>query len=356
VSAPFGSGLRHEAYAICIALLVAMAAGSLLILGIGESPLRVYGLLLANTWGSPSGIGQVVFKATPLIFTGLAVALAFRAGLFNIGGEGQVIVGCFATALVAAQLPAGTPALVAIPLAVAAGVAAGAALGAIPGVLKAYRGAHEVINTIMLNFITLGVVLWLGNEYLFVGETTHTAGIIDSARLSRLGFPDSAANFSFFLALLAALGVWYFLERTRRGFEWRAAGLGPLAAENAGVNLRGAIIGAMAASGALAGAVGANYVLGYKYYFEAGVGRGVGFMGIAVALLGRNHPVGIVLAALLFGTLSQGGLAVSELVPKELVDVLQAVVILAVVATSAEVRRRVAAAARPRAAKGEGDA
>ncbi len=349
-----GAGFRHEAYAICIALLVAMAAGSALILAIGESPARVYGLLLANTWGSASGIGQVIFKSTPLIFTGLAVALAFRAGLFNIGGEGQTIVGCFATAVVAAELPEATPAAVAVPLAVAAGVLAGALLGALPGVLKAYRGAHEVINTIMLNFIAAAVVLWIGNAYLFTGESTHTAGIIESAELGRLGFPDSAANLSFFLALAAAAGVWYFLERTRRGFEWRAVGLSPLAAENAGVNLRATIIGAMAGSGALAGAVGANYVLGYKHYFEAGVGRGVGFMGIAVALLGRNHPVGIVLAALLFGTLSQGGLAVSELVPKELVDVLQAVVILAVVASSAEVRRRVAARVRPEAARGAG--
>jgi len=337
-----GAGLRQEAYAIVVALLVAMAAGSVLILAIGESPARVYGLLLAGTWGSATGIGQVIFKSTPLIFTGLAVALAFRAGLFNIGAEGQVIVGAFATALVAAYLPAGTPAAVAIPLAVLAGTVAGAGLGAIPGVLKAYRGAHEVINTIMLNFIAAGVVLWAGNEVFFVGETTHTRPIIEGARLGRLGFPESAANLSFGLALAAAAGVWYFLVRTRRGFEWRAVGLSAHAAENAGVNLRATVIWAMAGSGALAGAVGANYVLGYKHYFEAGVGRGVGFLGIAVALLGRNHPAGVVAAALLFGTLSQGGLAVSEVVPKEIVDVLQAVVILAVIAASSEVRRHAA--------------
>lgn len=331
--------MKREAYIIVVSLLVAMAAGSLLILAIGQSPAQVYGTLLARTWGDSYGFGQVLFKTTPLIFTGLAVALAFRVGLFNIGAEGQMIVGAFATGLVGTWLPGGTPWVIAIPLAIAAGVIAGGALGAIPGYLRARFGAHEVINTIMLNFIAGALVLWAGRSWFFVEESTHTATVIDSVRIPSLGISGSAANLSFFLALLAAAGVWYFLERTRRGYEWRAVGENPRAAEAAGIRIGRSIIWAMAASGALAGAVGANFVLGYKHYFEDGIGRGVGFMGIAVALLGRNHPVGIVLAALLFGTLSHGGFEVSELVPKELVDVLQAVIILAVAATSAEVRR-----------------
>ncbi len=337
--------IRREAYVIAVALLVAMAAGSVLILAVGQAPWQVYGRLLANTWGSSYGVGQVLFRATPLVFTGLAVTVGFRAGLFNIGCEGQMLVGAFATALVGTALPEGSPALVALPLAVGAGMAAGAGLGAIPGVLKARFGAHEVINTIMLNFIAASVVLWAGNRFFFVEETTHTAAIVPGATLPKLGLPGSAANASVVLAIVAALGVWYFFSRTRRGYEWRAVGLSPGAAENAGVNLGRTIIGAMAVSGALAGAVGANYVLGYKHYFEDGIGRGVGFMGIAVALLGRNHPAGVVAAALLFGTLSQGGLAVSALVPKELVDVLQAVVILAVAATAAGLGRTATAAA-----------
>ena len=331
--------IRREAYTIAIALLVAMAAGSVLIIGVGESPLRVYGLLFARTWGSSYGIGQVLFKATPLIFTGLAVALAFRVGLFNIGAEGQMIAGSFATAIVAGVLPGATPWPVAVCAALAAGIAAGGVVGAIPGALKAHLGAHEVINTIMLNFIVGAVVLWMGNELFFVEETTHTKQIIDSAHIPGLGIAGSAANLSFVLAIAAACGVWYFLDRTRVGYEWRAVGLSPLAAEAGGINVKSSIVWAMTVSGALAGAVGANFVLGYKHYFEEGIGRGMGFMGIAVALLGRNHPVGIVAAALLFGTLSQGGLAVSELVPKELVDVLQAVIIITIAASSAEVRR-----------------
>jgi len=326
--------IRRELYGTAVALLVAMAAGSLLILLFGESPAGVYGVLLSQTWGSAYGFGQVLFKATPLVFTGLAVALAFRAGLFNIGAEGQMVVGAFATGLVGAALPASTPWPLALPLAVCGGLLAGAALGAIPGVLKARFGAHEVINTIMLNFIAGALVLWAGRSFSFVSETTHTAPVVPGARLPGLGLSGSAANVSFLLALLAALGVWAFLKHTRRGFEWRAVGLNPGAAEAGGVRLGRVTVAAMATSGALAGLVGANYVLGYKHYFEDGMGRGMGFMGIAVALLGRNHPLGVVAAALLFGTLSQGGLAINELVPKELVDVLQAVIILSVAATS----------------------
>jgi len=331
--------VKREAYIVVVALLVAMAAGSVLILAFGQSPAQVYGMLMAHTWGDSYGLGQVLFKATPLVFTGLAVALAFRVGLFNIGVEGQMMVGAFATALVGASLPDGTPWVIAIVLAIGAGAVAGGALGAIPGYLRARFGAHEVINTIMLNFIAGALVLWAGRTWFFVEESTHTQTVIESARIPSLGMSGSAANLSCFLALIAAAGVWYFFERTRRGHEWRAVGESPLAAETAGIRIGRSITWAMAASGALAGAVGANFVLGYKHYFEEGIGRGMGFMGIAVALVGRNHPVGIVGAALLFGTLSQGGFAVNELVPKELVDVLQAVIILAVAATSAEVRR-----------------
>jgi simple sugar transport system permease protein len=319
-----------------------MAAGSLLILAVGQSPLRVYGLLLDGTWGSFTGVGQVIAKATPLCLTGLAVALAFRAGLFNIGAEGQMQAGSFAAAVCAAALPADVSPVVALPLAITAAAAAGALAGAIPGVLRATTGAHEVITTIMLNLIIGGVLLWLGNRGAFVaGGQTHTPEIPEGARLGRLA-AGSIANGSALIALAAAVNLWWFLARTRRGFEWRAAGLSPGAAEAGGVRLRRVTIGAMTASGALAGLAATHFVLGYKYYFEESAGRGIGFMGVAVALLGGSHPLGVVAAALLFGTLAQGGFAVTEElpgVPRELVDVLQAVIILALVAASAAVRR-----------------
>jgi simple sugar transport system permease protein len=330
---------RAQTFAVAVALLVAMAAGSALILAFGESPAHIYAVLVASTWGDVYGIGQVVFKATPLAFSGLAVALGFRAGLFNIGAEGQLIAGAFATGVVGAWLPDGAPWPLAVPLAIAAGVVAGGALGAVPGVLKARFGAHEVINTIMLNFIVGALVLWAGRSGAFVPETTHTAPVVAGARLPALGIAGSAANASALLAVLAASGSWWFFERTRPGYEWRVVGLSSTAGEAAGIRVGRTVVAAMTASGALAGLVGANYVLGYKQYFEDGLGRGVGFMGIAVALLGRNHPLGVLAAALLFATLSQGGLAINALVPKEIVDVLQAVIILALAAASGELRR-----------------
>jgi general nucleoside transport system permease protein len=327
--------MKREAITIGLALGLAGLVGSFLIWWIGASPIEVYHLLLDSTWGSTYGIGQVLFKATPLILTGLAVTVAFKVGLFNIGAEGQLAAGSFVTALCGAAVPASLPGPVAVALCVAAGMLVGAALAALAGVLKTRFGAHEVINTIMLNFIVSGVILWLGNSYAFVKHSTHTSTISDNAMLSHLGFPGSAANTSLVLALVLAIGVAVFFGRTRRGFEWSAVGRNPRAAENAGVQIAGAVIGALAMSGALAGAVGANYVLGYKHYFERDIGSGVGFMGIAVALLGRNHPIGIVAAALLLGTLSHGGLAVSELVPRELVEILQAIIILTVAGAAA---------------------
>jgi simple sugar transport system permease protein len=326
-------------FVLAVALLVAMAAGSALILPFGESPARVYALLLSETWGTASGIGQTLFRATTLVFTGLAVSLSFRAGLFNIGAEGQLAAGALATALAAAALPPSTPAALAIPVALIAGVAGGAALGAIPGALKARFGAHEVINTIMLNYIVAALALWSGRELWFLAETTHTAPVVDGARLPSLGIAGSAANASVFVALAAVAAAWFFLARTRRGFEWRAVGANPAAAAAAGVRIGATTIAAMTVSGAVAGLVGANYVLGDKHYFEEGMARGAGFMGIAVALLGRNHPIGIVAAALLLGTLAQGGLEINEHVPKEIVDVLQAVIILALATTTAWISR-----------------
>jgi simple sugar transport system permease protein len=331
--------LRQEAVTIGVALVVAALAGALLIWFVGESPLKVYGLLLGSTWGDSYGFGQVMFKTTPLIFTGLAVMVAFKVGLFNIGAEGQLALGSFACAAFGAALPESFPWPFGAIACLLVAMLAGALPAALVGLLKTRYGANEVINTIMFNFILSSLILWAGNEGMFVKYTVRTAEIPDHSWLPTLGLPGSAANASLYLALGCAVGVALFLAYTRRGYEWRAVGKNLRAAENAGVHVAGSMIGAMAVSGALAGAVGANYVLGYKHYYERGMGAGYGVMGIAVALLGRNHPIGIIFAALLFGTLSHGGLAVSEVVPKELVDILQAVMILAV-ASAAAVRAR----------------
>jgi len=328
------------------ATLIALAAASLLIIAAGGAPLEVYRLLLAGTWGNGYGIGQVLFKTTPLIFTGLSVALALRAGLFNIGAEGQLTVGAFATAMVGLHV-AHFPAVVAVPLAVLAGAAGGALVGAIAGALKAWRGAHEVINTIMLNFIVRALMVGVG-AHLFEREQIHTAPIAAAAELPRLSrfwpaLHGSAANAALALAVAVALGAWWLVERTRAGFRLRAVGASPEAAATSGISVPRVQFFALALSGAVAGLVGANFVLGYKHYYEDGFSGGIGYIGIAVAVLGGARPLGVVLAALLFGTLSQGALAVNAVVPKEIVDVLTAVIIFSVAAAAPAVRRRLAA-------------
>ena len=333
-----------------VALLLAVVVGDALILSFGQAPGAVYKLLLEGTWGNAYGFGQVLYKATTLVFTGLAVGLGLRAGLFNIGAESQLAAGGFCAALVGMLLPAGIPSIICLPLFLLAAAFGGGIVGAVPGVLKARFGAHEVIVTIMLNFIVLGLLNYLTSEKVHVPDTLHTPEI-KSGTLPRLGdmmssFHGSAANTTILLALVTAATLAWYLFRTRRGFELRAVGLQPNAAEYAGVNVAGVTWRALALSGMLAGLGGLNYVLGYKHYYEEGFATGAGYLGIAVALVGRNNPFGIILAALLFATLSQGGLAVNALVPKQMVDVLQAVVILAVSTSVPEVRRLLRGARR----------
>ena len=326
-----------------VALLLALVVGDVLILAFGQSPSAVYRLLLEGTWGNAYGLGQVLYKATTLVFTGLAFAIGVRAGLFNIGAESQLAAGGFVAALLGLVLPAWLPSLIALPLFIVAAALGGGLVGAVPGYLKARFGAHEVITTIMLNFVVLALLAYFVSVYLHVPETLHTEEI-RTGGLPRLAefipaFHGSAANSTILLALLASALAWWFLFRTRPGFELRAVGLQPEAAEYGGVDVGRVWLRAMVLAGAVAGLGGLNYVLGYKHYYEEGFQAGSGFLGIAVALVGRSHPGGIILASLLFGTLSQGGLAVNALVPKQMVEVLQAVVILAVATSVPEVER-----------------
>jgi simple sugar transport system permease protein len=326
-----------------VALLVAALVGDVLILAFGQSPGTVYRLLIEGTWGNPYGFGQVLYKTTTLTFTGLAIALGLRAGLFNIGAEAQLAAGGFVAALAGLALPSGLPAIVTLPVFIVAAAAGGAAVGAVPGALKAKFGAHEVITTIMLNYIVLALLNYIVAVHMKVEGTLHTKEIHAGA-LPRLAdfipaFHGSAANIVLFLALITAGALWWYLFRTKHGFELRATGLQPEAAEYGGVKVRGVWWKALALSGAIAGLGGLNFVLGYKHYYEDAFASGAGFLGIAVAIVGRNHPIGVVIAAFVFATMSQGGLAVNAVVPKQIVDVLQAVVIIAVAASVPEVRR-----------------
>lgn len=334
--------LEEALFPPLVALLVALICGDLLIMSYGQSPSMVYKLLLQGTWGNAYGFGQVLYKATTLTFTGLAVSLGIRAGLFNVGAESQLAAGGFLAALVGLGLSPAVPGVIAVPLCMIAAAAGGGVVGAIPGWLKVRFGAHEVIVTIMLNFIVLALLNYIVAAHLHVPETLHTPEI-RAGGVPLLGsiipsFHGSAANFTILFGFIAAAVVGVYLFRSRRGFELRAVGLQPDAAEYGGVSVGGVWLRAMTISGAIAGLGGINYVLGYKHYYEEGFAGGAGFLGIAVALVGRNHPLGVVLAALFFATLSQGGLAIHAFVPKQMVEVLQGVVILAVAMSVPEVR------------------
>ncbi len=326
-----------------VAILIALVVGDVLIIAFGQNPGEVYKLLLEGTWGNAYGFGQVLYKATTLIFTGLAVAVGLRAGLFNIGAESQLAAGGFAAAVIGLAMPSAAPAILVVLMCIIAAAGGGALVGAVPGVLKARFGAHEVIVTIMLNFIVLAILNYIVAEHLHVPETLHTPAI-ESGTLPRLyslvpAFRGSAANLSIVVALLVCVVMGFYLFRMRGGYELRAVGLQPEAAEYGGVSVSRMWIKAMVLSGAVAGMGGINYVLGYKGYYEEGFAGGAGFMGIAVALVGRNHPAGVILAAIFFATLSQGGLAIHALVPKQFVEVLEGVVIIAVATAVPEVRR-----------------
>jgi simple sugar transport system permease protein len=329
--AGFLESLVVAAAAPLAAIVLALAAGAVFIAAIGENPFSVYALMIGESLGTGYGLGQTLFKATPLVFTGLAVAIGFRAGLFNIGAEGQIYLGGFAAALAGAAL-AGWPAVALLPACALAAMLAGGLWGAVPGVLKARFGSHEVINTIMLNFIAFALVSFLGRP-LFEPATVRTAEIDAGAVLPRLSewipsMRGAPANVTLFIAVAVAALAGVLLFRTRFGYALRAVGLNAPAAAFGGISIGAMQASAMALSGAVAGLGGINFVLGYKHFFELGFSGGTGFLGIAVALIGRNHPVGVVIAALFFGALSYGGLVINQRVPRELIDVLQGLVIL----------------------------
>jgi general nucleoside transport system permease protein len=301
----------------------------------GASPSAMAALLYEGTWGTSYGAGQVLFKATPLLFTGVAVDLALRAGLFNIGAEGQLAVASLVAGVVGAKLPAGTPAIVALPAVLACAMAAGAAWAFVPAMLKGRFGAHEVISTIMMNRIADGVVGLAIASGLGLTGTVRTTDVVAGARMPKLevlssAFRGSAASFAIFVALAFTILVVLGHHRTRFGRELGLIGKNAKAMQAEKVPVQRRLEQALLVSGALAGAASLATVNGYKGYFEEGLGAGVGFGGLAVALLGRGNIGGLVFAALLFGTLQQGGLALNAHVPKEMMDVLQGVIICAV--------------------------
>ncbi len=321
-------------------LLLAFLVSGLVVIFIGEDPIQAVKILLNGSLGSSYGIGFTLYYATTFIFTGLSVAIAFHAGLFNIGGEGQAALGGIGCTLVCLALP--WPAWwMALPFALLGSAAFGAAWAFIPGYLQAKRGSHVVITTIMFNFIASALVVYLlVNVLKAPGMAPETRNFPEGASLpfmhemlAAVGIKMSKTpmNLTAILALVAAFLTWVLIWRTRLGYEMRAFGHSEPAAVYAGIDPVRITIVAMLMSGAMAGLMALNVVMGFQHRLVLDYVGGAGFVGIAVSLMGRSHPVGVVLAAILFGILYQGGAELAFDMPsisREMIVVIQALVIL----------------------------
>jgi simple sugar transport system permease protein len=298
---------------------------------VGGDPPHAIELLAVGAFGSPESIGYTLYYATNFIFTGLAVSVAFHGGLFNIGGEGQAYIGGLGCGLAVLALDRTLPIWLMIPVGIAAAALLGAAWAAVPAWLQAWRGSHIVITTIMFNFVAAALMVYLMvNVLIAPGSMTPQSRNFESSAFVP-GMTGSALNFSLALALACCVAVWVFLWRTRWGYALRTMGHNPEAAVYAGTDLRRMTMAAMCLSGGLAGLVGVNELMGVHHRIVLDFPAGYGFAGIAVSLMGRNHPLGIVLAALLFGALQQGGAELSFDIPnitREMVVVIQGLVIL----------------------------
>jgi len=322
-------------------LLVALLLTGVVVVAVGADPWQALKALVSGAIGYPGSVGATLYYATNFIFAGLAVAVAFHAGLFNIGGEGQAYLGGLGAALACLAFDQWTIWIVA-PMVVIASALFGAAWAYIPGYLQAKRGSHIVITTIMFNFIAFALMSYLLVDVLIQpGQQAPRSrdfdpGVWLPTAQEIVGWfgikiARSPLNLSSLLALLSCVFVWLFIWHTRWGYEIRTVGHSERAARYAGISPSRAIIMAMLISGALAGFVGFNDIMGVHHYLLLGFTGGVGFVGIAVALMGRNHPFGVVLASLLFGALYQGGSELTFDIPqitREMVVVIQGLVIL----------------------------
>ncbi len=351
------SAIWSELLVPVLAVVSGLILGAIVIVVSGENPFRAYGALFTGSFGSPvrlidglqiySATGETrqllrafypltesLVTATPYIFAGLSVALGFRCGLFNIGAEGQFFIGALSAAFVGYSIQ-GLPMIIHLPLAILGGALGGALWGMIPGYLKARFGAHEVVNTIMMNWIAFRLSDWLlDGPMKGPGFRPVTPTIFETAELPRF-FPDPLRfNLGFFLALLAAYLVYWFLFKTTLGFEIRSVGANPDAAKYAGMNIVRNFVLVMVLAGGLAGLAGSAQVLGVDYWVGQGFSAGYGFDAIAIALLGKSHPLGVVLAALLFGFLRSGATNMQSMasIPIDIISIIQGMVIVFIAA------------------------
>ncbi len=323
---------RHLGYSF-MAILLAFAMGAVLIHLSGLSATKAYVALFQGAFGNLYGFSQTLLNTIPLIFTGLAVAIGFKSGLFNIGGEGQMVMGAFVTAITAISFP-GLPPVILIPLSLLAGGLAGSAWSFLPGYLKIRTGAHEVVTTIMMNYVAIYGAGYLLLEYFKEdGPIAQTVFIPEGARFTEL-IQYSRLTTALFIALAVVVMAELFFKKTALGYQMQVVGENPAAAGYAGIPAHGMILFSMTMSGFVAGLAGATIVMGVLHRFIPHFSPGYGFTGIAVAVLGRNTPVGVLFAALLFGALQAGGVTMQLFakIPMDLIGVIQGLVILFVAA------------------------
>ncbi|MDP2232505.1 MAG: ABC transporter permease [Actinomycetota bacterium] len=330
-----------------LSALLAIVIGSIIMRASGYDPVAAYAALFKGAFGSPKQIGDTLLRATPLIFTGLAVAYGFRAGLFNIGAEGQLFMGGLAAAWLGLVF-AGLPWIVSVPLLILAAALAGASWAFVPAILKARIGAHEVITTMMFTYIGRYIVSWLVVGPLKApGQIPQTAALPPESQLPRIQaiFSDSTlealaflrlgrAHLGIVVAVAVAILVWFILKHTTLGYENRAVGFNRWASETGGISVQWTMVKALCISGALAGLGGAVEVMGVHHRLFDQFSSGFGFTGIAVALLAKNNPIGVIPAALLFGALSAGAgtMQLEAHVPQKIILIIQALVIFFVAA------------------------
>ncbi len=326
-----------------IGFIIGLALALSLTLFAGENPLHIAWILMKSAFGSSYDLGLTLYYTTGLIFTGLSVSLAFSAGLFNIGAEGQLLMGSIAAALLGVLFPH-APAFLAPILAVLVAGLAGALWALIPALLKIYRGSHEVIVTMMMNFIATGLTSWAVLQWIPNSDSQNpeSAKIASSYMFQDIDFVkkllgDSPASLALVLALIAAFILWFVMKHTRWGYEVRISGLNPFAAERAGIDVAKIQIQAFCWAGALAAGVAITEVLGNSGQFRIGFSPEFGFIGIAVALMARNHPLGILLSAFLMGSLHKGASDLdfeTTTITRDFSKIIQGVIILFVAVQS----------------------
>lgn len=329
--------LKEIAYPL-VAILISFIAGGILVYFFGKDPVVAYTALIKGSLGDLNKAGETLVTVTPLILTGLSIAFGFRCGLFNIGVEGQFIIGSIA-AVWAGWAFTGLPAILHVALTLLVGALAGGLWASVIGVLKAKVGSHEVINGIMMNYIAMYMSNFIVMTYLNEPQKAYSVAIADTAKLWRFSqafesFKHSRLNIGIFFALIVAIAAYYILNKTVRGYEIRAVGFNSHAAEYGGISVKKNIILTMIICGVFSGFAGAIMTTGVQYRVNNLFGfTGYGLDGIAVALVGNNHPIGVILSALLFGILQKGGpLMQIQGIPKEVVGIIQGIIILFVAA------------------------